>query len=87
MRTDLEERGVDGEGDRFLFLGVECTLRRRDSKPIGYMLDGELTGHAGGIGDEHGEAMGVLIIHEVLHMTPLIPDDAIEVRIDGPHHG
>ena len=51
------------------------------------MIDRELTCHTGGIGDGHLEAMTLLVGIEGLFMASLVPDDAVEVGIDGPCDG
>ena len=87
MRTDLEFGSLDGESDGLLLLRFEGTLCGRCGEPFGQVLDGELAGHAGGIGDDHRELMCLLVVRQFLAVVPVIPDDAVEVHIYRPCHG
>ena len=80
------EFGLHSEGERFLFLGFERTLRRRNGHPLRQILHRILARHTGVVDDARAELITILGIRDINMLRALVPYDAIEVDIDAPHN-
>ena len=75
-----------GEGNRFLVLCFERSLCGRNGEPFRQVVNRVLTCHTGLVDnrDRTAHCGRLLIVHHHLQGA-FTPDDAVEVRIDGPH--